>query len=58
MGILIDGRWHDAPPNLNEGDGRFVRKASAFRNWITPDGRPGPSGSGGFAAKPAAIGST
>jgi putative glutathione S-transferase len=51
MGILINGQWHDVPPNLNEGDGRFVRKASAFRNWITPDGSPGPSGSGGFAAK-------
>jgi putative glutathione S-transferase len=51
MGILIDGKWHDAPPNQNERDGRFVRKASAFRNWITADGSPGPSGSGGFAAK-------
>ncbi len=51
MGILIDGQWQDAPPNLNEGDGRFVRKASAFRTWITPDGGPGPSGTGGFAAK-------
>ncbi len=51
MGILIEGKWHDAPPNQNEGDGRFLRKASAFRNWITPDGSPGPSGTGGFPAK-------
>jgi putative glutathione S-transferase len=52
MGILIDGQWHDTPPNLNEDDGRFVRAASSFRNWITPDGSPGPSGSGGFPAQP------
>ena len=32
--------------------GRFERKASAFRNWITADGSPGPSGVGGFAAEP------
>jgi putative glutathione S-transferase len=32
--------------------GQFVRKASAYRNWITPDGAPGPSGDGGFRAEP------
>jgi putative glutathione S-transferase len=32
--------------------GRFVRKPSPYRNWITPDGAPGPSGEGGFAAEP------
>ncbi|MBJ7437796.1 MAG: glutathione S-transferase family protein [Sphingopyxis sp.] len=32
--------------------GRFVRKDAAFRNWITADGSPGPSGEGGFAAEP------
>jgi putative glutathione S-transferase len=32
--------------------GQFVRKPSAYRNWITPDGAPGPSGEGGFAAEP------
>ena len=52
MGILIEGKWHDVPPNLNESDGRFVRKASAFRNWITADGRAGPSGADGFPAEP------
>jgi putative glutathione S-transferase len=30
--------------------GRFVRKDSAFRNWVTADGASGRSGSGGFAA--------
>jgi glutathionyl-hydroquinone reductase len=32
--------------------GQFQRKPSAYRNWITPDGAPGPSGEGGFAAEP------
>lgn len=38
------------PPT--DGAGSFVRKASKYRNWITPDGAPGPSGDGGFAAEP------
>lgn len=32
----------------NETKGSFKRKESAFRNWITKDGTPGISGSGGF----------
>jgi glutathionyl-hydroquinone reductase len=37
----------------NQGaTGRFVRKPSAYRNWVTPDGAPGPSGVGGFRAAP------
>ena len=32
--------------------GEFVRSVSSFRNWITSDGSPGPSGEGGFAAEP------
>jgi glutathionyl-hydroquinone reductase len=51
MGMLIDGRWHDVPPDLNERDGRFVRSESAFRNWVTADGRAGPSGASGFKAQ-------
>src|SRR5690606_27933310 len=31
--------------------GRFVRSESRYRNWITPDGAPGPTGEGGFAAQ-------
>ena len=30
---------------------RFNRPTTKFRNWITPDGSPGPSGEGGFAAE-------
>ena len=28
-----------------------MRESAGFRSWITPDGSPGPSGSGGFAAQ-------
>jgi putative glutathione S-transferase len=30
--------------------GRFVRPTTRYRNWVTQDGNPGPSGEGGFAA--------
>jgi len=32
--------------------GEFIRSESSFRNWVTVDGRPGPSGEGGFQAAP------
>ena len=52
--MLIDGKWGGKwhPFQAKDGDGRFLRKESQFRNWITPDGAPGPSGEGGFAAEP------
>ena len=28
------------------------RQSSTFRNWVTPDGAPGPTGAGGFKAEP------
>jgi putative glutathione S-transferase len=52
MGLLIDGVWHDKWYDTDKTGGRFVRSDSVFRNWITPDGAPGPSGEGGFAAEP------
>lgn len=36
----------------NDDKGEFVRWESRFRNWVTTDGSPGPSGSGGFTAEP------
>ena len=51
MGLLVDGVWHDRWYDTKATGGRFVRKAPAFRNWITPDGAPGPTGKGGFAAE-------
>ena len=49
MGLLINGVWHDQEPTPAK-DGIFERRDSAFRNWITPDGRPGPTGQDGFRA--------
>lgn len=50
MGLLINGQWHDAWYDTRSTRGRFVRPDTRFRNWITPDGSPGPTGSGGFPA--------
>jgi putative glutathione S-transferase len=52
MGLLIDGVWHDQWYETKSSGGRFVRPRTSFRNWITPDGAPGISGKGGFAAAP------
>ena len=52
MGKLIDGVWQDQWYDTRKTGGRFVRSDSQFRNWITPDGAPGPTGEGGFAAEP------
>ncbi len=50
MGLLIDGQWHDQWYDTKTTQGRFERAEARFRNWITADGRPGPSGDGGFPA--------
>jgi putative glutathione S-transferase len=50
MGMLVDGVWQDDVARTK--DGHFVRPATRFRNWVTPDGGPGPSGEGGFKAEP------
>lgn len=52
MGLLIDGVWQDQGYETKSTGGRFVRKDSAFRNWVTPDGSAGPTGEGGFKAEP------
>ncbi|MEB3417138.1 glutathione S-transferase family protein [Salipiger marinus] len=51
MGQLIDGRWSDQWYDTEKTGGKFLRSDTAFRNWVTPDGAPGPSGEGGFAAE-------
>lgn len=51
MGLLIEGVWHDRWYETKSSGGKFVRSESQFRNWITPDGHPGPTGSGGFEAE-------
>src|SRR4051794_28695960 len=52
MGLLIDGVWQDAWYDTKSTGGRFVRKDSAFRSWVTPEGSPGPTGQGGLKAEP------
>lgn len=50
MGLLVDGKWQDRWYETKAG--RFERKASSFRNWVTKDGSKGISGVGGFQAEP------
>jgi glutathionyl-hydroquinone reductase len=49
MGLLVNGAWQEDISRTKEG--RFIRPAAAFRNFVTRDGSAGPSGEGGFAAE-------
>jgi glutathionyl-hydroquinone reductase len=51
MGMLVDGEWRDVWYDTASTGGRFERKPSSFRNWVTCDGSPGPTGTGGFPAE-------
>lgn len=51
MGLLVKGEWVDQWYDTSATGGSFVRTDAQFRNWITKDGSPGPSGEGGFAAQ-------
>ncbi|MHC8338630.1 glutathione S-transferase family protein [Pseudomonas sp. HLT2-19-2] len=50
MGLLVEGRWHDQWYESSK-DGAFQREQAQRRNWLTADGKPGPTGVGGFAAE-------
>jgi len=50
MGLLVNGAWQEDISRTKEG--RFIRPTPVFRNFVTRDGNPGPSGRGGFAAEP------
>jgi glutathionyl-hydroquinone reductase len=50
--MLVDGQWQDVWYDTKASKGRFVRSESQFRNWVTRDGSPGPTGKGGFRAEP------
>jgi putative glutathione S-transferase len=52
MGMLVEGRWTDQWYDTAKTGGRFERRPSRFRNWVTADGAPGPEGEGGFKAEP------
>jgi putative glutathione S-transferase len=51
--MLVNGKWVAKwdPVQAKDDKGGFVRQTSTFRNWVTPDGRPGPTGDGGFTAE-------
>ncbi|WDE11579.1 glutathione S-transferase family protein [Thalassomonas haliotis] len=51
MGLLVKGKWVDKWYDTKSNEGEFKRGASMFRNWLTADGAPGPTGSGGFQAE-------
>ena len=45
---VLQGDWLEQETK----DGEFVRWDSVFRNWVTADGSPGPTGVGGYKAEP------
>jgi putative glutathione S-transferase len=49
---MINGALKDNWIESEIEDGEFVRMESQFRNWVTVDGKPGISGTGGFSAEP------
>lgn len=49
---LIDGVWYgdlEETPDVRE---TLKSRADVFRDWVTPDGSPGPQGGDGFPAAP------
>ncbi|MYB33967.1 MAG: glutathione S-transferase family protein [Gammaproteobacteria bacterium] len=51
MGLLVNGKWTNQWYNTKESGGIFEREAAQLRNWVTSDGRAGPSGVAGFPAE-------
>ena len=51
MGLLVKGEWKDVWYDTEKKNGEFVRPATQFRNFVTTDGSPGPTGKGGFKAE-------
>ena len=39
MGLLVNGKWQDKWYDTKSTGGRFVRKDSQFRQWISPNGK-------------------
>ena len=52
MGEVLRGLWRADGDFPHDRSGRFVRPDTQFRNWVTADGAPGPTGVGGFKAEP------
>ena len=51
MGLLVEGKWQDKWYDTKSTGGRFERSTTTFRDWVTPDGSPGPDGQHGFKAE-------
>ncbi|MDB5523905.1 MAG: gst [Rhizobium sp.] len=52
MPQLVNGQWiRDDVAASEMKNGAFQREPTKFRNWITPDGAPGPDGQRGFPAE-------
>ena len=49
MGLLVDGLWQEDVSRTKEG--RFIRPATSYHEFVTADGSPGPTGKGGFLAE-------
>ena len=52
MGLVVEGVWHTDWYDTKSSNGKFVRKESQFRNWVSADGEAGATGKGGFKAEP------
>ena len=52
MSLMVNGKLQDDWYAAETESGEFIRQDSQFRNWVTPNGQPGPSGEGGFMAEP------
>ncbi|MBG9982510.1 glutathione S-transferase family protein [Aerococcaceae bacterium DSM 111020] len=51
MGLLVNGEWQDKWYDTDSTGGRFIRKDSQFRDWITKDGKEGPDGQAAVPAE-------
>jgi putative glutathione S-transferase len=51
MGLLVDGVWRDQWYDTKANNGKYIRKDSSFRHWITQDGQAGVTGKSGFKAE-------
>jgi len=49
MGLLVDGVWQEDVSRTK--DGHFAHANTAFHDYVTADGTPGPAGKGGFPAE-------
>ena len=51
-GYLKNGEWRTGEEGFADDDGAFHRTSSEYRDWITPDGSPGPDGQDAVKAEP------